>query len=50
MTATATPRPGAPAPTDKVLVDYEVRDGLAIISLCVAVAMVADSLSQEMES
>ncbi len=27
------PRPGAPAPTDKVLIDYEVRDGLAIITL-----------------
>ena len=33
MTATLSPRPGAPAPTDKVLVDYEVRDGLAIITL-----------------
>ena len=33
MTATVTPRPGAPAPTDKVLVNYEVRDGLALISL-----------------
>jgi enoyl-CoA hydratase/carnithine racemase len=33
LTATATPRPGAPAPTDKVLVDYEVRDGVAIITL-----------------
>ena len=34
MTATLTsPRPGAPAHTDKVLVNYEVRDGLAIITL-----------------
>ncbi len=33
MTATATPRPGAPTPTDKVLVNYEVEDGLAIITL-----------------
>ncbi len=33
MTATLTPRPGAPAPTDKVLVDYEVTNGLAIITL-----------------
>ncbi len=33
MTATLSPRPGAPAPTDKILVDYEVRDGLAIITL-----------------
>jgi enoyl-CoA hydratase/carnithine racemase len=33
LTATLTPRPGAPVPTDKVLVDYEVRDGLAIITL-----------------
>jgi len=33
LTATVTPRPGAPAPTDKVLVNYEVRDGLALISL-----------------
>jgi enoyl-CoA hydratase/carnithine racemase len=32
-TTLAAPRPGAPAPTDKVLVDYEVRDGLAIITL-----------------
>lgn len=33
MATTLTPRPGAPAPTDKVLVDYEVTDGLAIITL-----------------
>ncbi len=34
MTATMiSPRPGAPAPTDKVLVNYEVKDGLAIITL-----------------
>ena len=33
MTATLTPRPGAPAPTSKVLVDYEVKDGLCIITL-----------------
>ena len=34
MTATLTaPRPGAPPHTDKVLVNYEVRDGLAIITL-----------------
>ena len=32
-TTLAALRPGAPAPTDKVLVDYEVRDGLAIITL-----------------
>jgi enoyl-CoA hydratase/carnithine racemase len=33
VTATATPRPGAPPPTDRVLVDYEVADGLAIVTL-----------------
>jgi len=33
VTATASPRPGAPAPTDRVLVNYEVADGLAIITL-----------------
>lgn len=33
VATTVTPRPGAPAPTDKVLVDYEVQDGIAIISL-----------------
>ncbi len=33
MATTMTPRPGAPAPTDKILVDYEVRDGLAILTL-----------------
>ena len=33
MTATLAPRPGAPAPSTKVLVDYEVKDGLAIITL-----------------
>ena len=33
LTATLSPRPGAPAPTDKVLVNYEVKDGIAIITL-----------------
>jgi enoyl-CoA hydratase/carnithine racemase len=33
LTATLSPRPGAPAPTDKILVNYEVKDGLAIITL-----------------
>ena len=34
LTATLTsPRPGAPAHTDKVLVNYEFREGLAIITL-----------------
>ena len=33
MTASLAPRPGAPAPSTKVLVDYEVKDGLAIITL-----------------
>ncbi len=33
MATTMAPRPGAPAPTDKVLVNYEVQDGLAIITL-----------------
>jgi enoyl-CoA hydratase len=33
LTATLAPRPGAPAPSSKVLVDYEVKDGLAIITL-----------------
>ena len=33
MATTLAPRPGAPAPTEKVLVDYEVKDGLAIITL-----------------
>lgn len=33
MATSVTPRPGAPTPTDQVLIDYEVKDGLAIISL-----------------
>lgn len=33
MATTLAPRPGAPAPTEKVLVEYEVKDGLAIITL-----------------
>ena len=33
MATSVTPRPGAPAPTDQVLIDYEVKDGLAIITL-----------------
>jgi enoyl-CoA hydratase/carnithine racemase len=33
VATTLAPRPGAPAPTEKVLVDYEVKDGLAIITL-----------------
>jgi len=33
LTASLAPRPGAPAPSTKVLVDYEVKDGLAIITL-----------------
>jgi enoyl-CoA hydratase len=33
LTASLAPRPGAPAPSTKVLIDYEVKDGLAIITL-----------------
>jgi len=33
LATSVTPRPGAPAPTDQVVVDYEVTDGLAIITL-----------------
>jgi enoyl-CoA hydratase len=33
LSATLAPRPGAPEPTTRVLVDYEVKDGLAIITL-----------------
>jgi enoyl-CoA hydratase len=33
VATTLAPRPGAPAPTEKVLVEYEVTDGLAIITL-----------------
>jgi len=33
LTASLAPRPGAPAPSTQVLVDYEVKDGLAIITL-----------------
>jgi len=33
LATSVTPRPGAPAPTDQVLVDYDVTDGLAIITL-----------------
>ncbi len=33
MATSVTQRPGAPAPTDQVLVNYEVTDGLAIITL-----------------
>ncbi len=33
MATSVTQRPGAPAPTDRVLVEYEVTDGLAIITL-----------------
>jgi enoyl-CoA hydratase len=33
VATTVAPRPGAPAPTEKVLVDYDVKDGLAIITL-----------------
>jgi enoyl-CoA hydratase len=33
LPATLAPRPGAPEPSTKVLVDYEVKDGLAVITL-----------------
>jgi len=33
LATSVTQRPGAPAPTDRVLVEYEVTDGLAIITL-----------------